>query len=80
MIKKLTKHGNSQALIIDKALLDILNITDDTELELTTDGTTLHITPIQKGIKKISDDKKLQAIIEKNITKYAPLLKKLADN
>ena len=30
MIKKLTKHGNSWALIIDKPVLDLLNINPET--------------------------------------------------
>src|SRR5689334_8805743 len=38
MVKKLTKHGNSYALVIDKPIMDILNITDDTPLNITTDG------------------------------------------
>lgn len=35
MIKKLTKHGNSYALIIDKPILKLLHFNFDSELVLT---------------------------------------------
>ena len=37
MLKKLTKHGNSLALVIDKGVLELLNIDDTTPLEISTD-------------------------------------------
>ncbi len=43
MIKRLTRHGNSFALIIDRAILELLNITPDAELEISTDGQALLI-------------------------------------
>ena len=45
MTKKLIKHGNSAALVIDKALLDLLNVHIDTPLEVTTDGRNIIISP-----------------------------------
>lgn len=48
MIKKLVKYGNSHALVLDKALLEILNISDTTQLKLSTDGKGLIITPLQQ--------------------------------
>ena len=41
MIKKLTKHGNSFALIIDRPILDLLNIDPDTPLDISTNGKQL---------------------------------------
>jgi antitoxin component of MazEF toxin-antitoxin module len=46
MVKRLTQHGNSAALILDKAVLDLLHITMDTPLEISTDGRNLIISPI----------------------------------
>lgn len=43
MRKKLVKHGNSLALVIDKPILELLNIDADTELEITTDGRGLRV-------------------------------------
>jgi antitoxin component of MazEF toxin-antitoxin module len=45
MIKKLTRHGNSLALIIDKGVLDLLDITADTPLAVETDGRALIVSP-----------------------------------
>jgi antitoxin component of MazEF toxin-antitoxin module len=52
MIKKLTTIGNSYGLVIDKAILEILRITPETELELSTDGRRLIIEPIGKAPKR----------------------------
>lgn len=45
MIKHLTRHGNSLALVIDKALLELLGISAETPLEIRTDGQALIVTP-----------------------------------
>ena len=46
MLKKLTPHGNSLALVIDKPILDLLNIGPDDCLEISTDGRNLVISPV----------------------------------
>ena len=45
LLKKLIPVGNSMGLIIDRAVLDLLGITRETALELTTDGRAIIITP-----------------------------------
>ncbi len=52
MIKKLTRHGNSLALVIDKPILELLNISADTPLQITTDGRSLTITPSRQGDRR----------------------------
>ena len=52
MTKKLTKHGNSLALIIDKPLLELLNITEKTELIIAVEDGNLIIRPAKKKRKK----------------------------
>ena len=47
MIKKLTKHGNSLALVIDRGVLDLLDIDEETPLNIKTDGKCLIVTPAQ---------------------------------
>lgn len=49
MIKRLQVVGNSSGLIIDKPILELLKITAETELEVTTDGERLIVTPIRSG-------------------------------
>ena len=45
MVKKLTKHGNSLALVIDRPILDLLKIDPETLLDVSTDGKQLIIAP-----------------------------------
>jgi len=48
LIKRLTKYGNSLALVLDRPVLNLLGIDDDTPLEITTpDGKRLQITPVK---------------------------------
>ncbi len=41
MIKTLTKHGNSYALVIDKPILELLKFDPEAPLEVSTDGKVL---------------------------------------
>ena len=52
MVKKLTKHGNSMALVIDRPILDLLKIDPDTPLDVTTDGKKLTIAPAQPSARR----------------------------
>ena len=49
MVKHLTQHGNSAALVIDKPVMELLHITMKTPLELVTDGKNLIISPMRDG-------------------------------
>ncbi|MGE0492318.1 MAG: AbrB/MazE/SpoVT family DNA-binding domain-containing protein [Vulcanimicrobiota bacterium] len=48
MIKTLTKHGNSHALILDRAIMELLEIDGNTPIKITTDGKQLILTPIRE--------------------------------
>jgi antitoxin MazE len=52
MRKKLTAIGNSLGIVIEKPILELLNIDRDTELEMTTDGKLLVLEPVRKGRQK----------------------------
>ncbi|MGD8451021.1 MAG: AbrB/MazE/SpoVT family DNA-binding domain-containing protein [Phycisphaerae bacterium] len=47
MQKQLTRIGSSLGIIIDKAILDLLKITADTPLDITTDGDRLILRPVR---------------------------------
>jgi antitoxin component of MazEF toxin-antitoxin module len=49
--KKLVRIGNSHGLILDRAILDLLDITPETELEVKTDGKSLVIRPAAPGAR-----------------------------
>jgi len=51
VIKTLTKHGNSLALILDKPILELLNIDADTPISISTDGRALTLSPVKDEIK-----------------------------
>ena len=52
MVKKLTKHGNSLALVIDRPILDLLHIDADTPLDISTDGTRLVVAPAKPSERR----------------------------
>ncbi len=75
MIKHLTKHGNSLALVIDRGVLELLEINADTPLSLTTDGTCLLVTPVRDAKRR----KLFRAALETVNRRHRRALKKLAD-
>ncbi len=75
MIKTLTKHGNSLALVIDRAVLDLLKIKADTPLDISTDGQVLVITPIRDEARRENFKKALESANRK----YGRALKRLAE-
>ncbi len=57
MVKKLTKHGNSLALVIDRPILDLLKIDPETLLDVSTDGKQLIVSPrnpqrVEKSLRR----------------------------
>lgn len=46
MIKNFVRHGNSWALVIDRPILDLLKLRPEDPVEITTDGTTMIISPV----------------------------------
>jgi antitoxin component of MazEF toxin-antitoxin module len=74
MIKHLTTHGNSLALIIEKAILDLLHITQDTPLDINTDGRNLIISPVEDE----EQEKKFRETLAKVNKKYEKTLRALA--
>jgi len=75
MIKTLTKHGNSYALVIDKAILQLLNIGPESPLELSTDGKTLIVSPVTDAKRR----KQFESALKRTNRKYGRALKKLAE-
>jgi antitoxin component of MazEF toxin-antitoxin module len=75
MIKKLTRHGNSLALVIDKGILDLLDIDADTPLTIKTDGRNLIISRAASPHR----EKRFKAALEKVNRKYGKALKRLAE-
>jgi antitoxin MazE len=52
VVKKLTRHGNSLALVIDRPILDLLKIDPETPLDVTTDGKHLIVAPAKPSARR----------------------------
>jgi antitoxin MazE len=74
MNKTLIKHGNSLALVIDKPILELLQITAETPLELTTNGDAILVRPVRDRRRQ----RQLQASLDKINHKFGDDLERLA--
>ncbi len=74
MQKQLIKIGSSLGIIIDKPILDLLRITVNTPLEVTTDGDLLILRPL-----RFVDDDVAAAAYQRVARRHRKSLKKLAE-
>ena len=75
MVKTLTKHGNSYAIILDKPILELLGIDPDSPLEISTDGKVLTIAPVRDAARR----KRFDAARAKVGDRYRRVFKRLAE-
>ena len=75
MIKTLTKHGNSYAMVIDKPILELIQATADTPFEILTDGQSLLLSPVRSP----EDEKKFEDALKMIHKRFGRALKKLAE-
>ena len=75
MVKKLTKTGNSLALVLDKPLLDRMGIDANTPLEVSTDGEVIVISPVRDKRRTA----KLKRIVADAHQQYGGVFKRLAE-
>jgi len=74
MTKKLVQHGNSAALILDKPILELLNVTMDTPLEITTDGKNIVISPVSTH-----SESEFMASLDRINSRFSQTLQKLGE-
>lgn len=75
MVKKLTKTGNSLALVLDKPILDRLKIHARTPLEVSTDGDVIVISPVRDRRRTA----RLKRIVETAHRQYGGVFRRLAE-
>jgi antitoxin component of MazEF toxin-antitoxin module len=75
MVKKLIQHGNSVALVIDKPIMEMLKITNETSFELSTDGKNLILSPQIESNQEIDIIHSLERINKK----YGSVLRRLGE-
>jgi antitoxin component of MazEF toxin-antitoxin module len=76
MAKRLTRTGNSLALVLDKPLLDACGIDASTRLEVSTDGEVIIVSPV-RGRRRTTRLKKLVAGAHRQ---YGEVFQRLADS
>jgi antitoxin component of MazEF toxin-antitoxin module len=75
MRKKLTKTGNSLALVLDRPLLEQTGVDAGTLLEISTDGEVIVISPVRAARRTA----KLRRVMERAHDRYAGVFKRLAE-
>lgn len=75
MVKKLTKHGNSYALVIDRPILGLLQATPETPFEILSDGRSLVLTPVRDP----AEEKKFEDAVAMVHKRFGRAMKKLAE-
>jgi len=75
MRKRLTKTGNSLALVLDRPLLEAAGIDAETTVEVSTNGDVIVITPV-RAKKRAA---KLRSALEEINALYAGVFKRLAE-
>jgi antitoxin MazE len=75
MRKKLTKTGNSLALVLDKPLLDRVGIDASTPLEISTDGQVIVISPVRARRRTA----RLKRVVEEVHRRYSGAFRRLAE-
>lgn len=74
MRKKLTRTGNSVALVLDKPLLEQLGLDDGGEVELSTNGDVLVVTPVRSAGR----ERRFRKSVEKISARYEGLFRRLS--
>ena len=75
VIKKLSRLGNSSALLLDKTTMDHLGLKEGGEVQLTFSGNSLIITG---STGNTAPDEMVDAAAAQVIKEYSPSLKRLA--
>lgn len=75
LTKKLSKHGNSLALVIDRSILELLGIDESTTLEISTDGRALVVVPVHDRQRS----KRFQDALTACNQQYGKALERLAE-
>jgi antitoxin MazE len=75
MRKKLTRTGNSLALVLDRDLLEATGIRATTALEISTDGEVIVISPVRSARRT----EQLRSVMERAHDRYAGTFRRLAE-
>jgi antitoxin component of MazEF toxin-antitoxin module len=74
MIKQLRKVGNSQALVLDKPLLELLGLGENSQVQLTVNEGVLIVAPVHPE----SDEDRFETVLKDVMKRRKSALKRLA--
>ena len=75
MRKKLTRTGNSLALVLDKRLLDRVGIDAETPLDVSTNGQVIVVSPVRDRRRMA----KLKRVVADAHARYGGVFRRLAE-
>jgi antitoxin MazE len=75
MIKKLTRTGNSVAIVLDKPILEAVGWDENAEVEISTNGQVVVLTPKPDAGRT----RKLKRILDELDAEYGGVFKRLAE-
>ena len=75
MVKTIRKVGNSNALLLDKAILELIGLREGGQVKLSVTNGSLVVTPVAA---KPLDPKKLAACLDRVVSEWGDVLEKLA--
>ncbi len=76
MIKQLKKVGNSNALILDKAIMELVGLEENGEVQLTVHSGSIIITPARP---RLVDKERFEACLDRVVTQRREVLRRLAE-
>jgi len=76
MIKRLRKVGNSNAVLLDKPIMELLGLEEDGRVQLTVDNGSLIVTPVNPHR---ADPERFEACLERVVGERREVLRKLAE-
>ncbi len=76
MIKQLRKVGNSNALLLDKPLLEVIGLEEGAKVEITVDHGNLIISPVSPGSVP---EARVRELLDKIVSTRRDALEKLAE-
>jgi antitoxin component of MazEF toxin-antitoxin module len=77
MIKRLQKVGNSNALILDLPIMEMVGLEEGKEVQLTVSNGSIIITPVSP---RRVDPEELERHLDRIVGKRGKMLKELADS
>ena len=76
MIKRLKKVGNSNALILDRAILELVGLAEEGEVQITVNNGSIILTPAQP---RPVDKARFEACLDRVVEERREVLRRLAE-